>query len=75
MHKGEIEAAISELRIAIALNPDSAEVHFNLSSLLLLLGKYEEGWSEYEYRLDMNFLSRNQVRSRQFTKTNGPVRI
>merc|ERR1711964_794828 len=43
MHQGEIDAAITELRSAISLNPTSAEAHFNLSSLLLLSGNYQEG--------------------------------
>lgn len=36
---------------ALYLNPDNAETHRNLAITLLLQGKYEQGWLEYEWRL------------------------
>jgi tetratricopeptide (TPR) repeat protein len=35
---------------ALRLEPDSPRVHFNRALLLLLMGKFEEGWTEYEWR-------------------------
>jgi len=45
----EAEAA---LRQAIAIHPYYAEAHFNLSRVLLMQGKYAEGWQENEWRWD-----------------------
>ena len=45
----EAEAA---LRQAIAIHPHYAEAHFNLSRVLLMQGKYAEGWRENEWRWD-----------------------
>ncbi|MDR3438541.1 tetratricopeptide repeat protein [Telmatospirillum sp.] len=38
-------------RTAILLSNDHAEAHYNLGTTLLSLGRYEEGWPEYEWRL------------------------
>ncbi len=38
------------LRQALAANPDDAQLHWNLSLVLLQTGKFEEGWREYEWR-------------------------
>jgi len=45
----EAEAA---LRQAIAIHPHYAEAHFNLARVLLMQGKYAEGWQENEWRWD-----------------------
>jgi Flp pilus assembly protein TadD len=42
--------AIEAFRRAIALRPDFSEAHRTLSFILLLLGQYEEGWKEHEWR-------------------------
>lgn len=39
------------LRKALALYPDKPEIRWDLSLVLLELGKFEEGWKEYEWRL------------------------
>lgn len=39
------------LRKALALYPEKPEIHWDLSLVLLELGKFEEGWKEYEWRL------------------------
>lgn len=44
--------AESALRQAIAIHPHYAEAHFNLSRVLLMQGKYAEGWQENEWRWD-----------------------
>jgi tetratricopeptide (TPR) repeat protein len=38
-------------RHGIASHPGAARTHTNLGLLLLLQGRYEEGWREYEWRL------------------------
>jgi len=47
---GQIEEAVACYRRAIAWCPDFADAHLNLGIVLLLLGRYEEGWHEYEWR-------------------------
>jgi len=39
------------LRKVLKLYPEMPEIHWDLSLVLLELGKFEEGWSEYEWRL------------------------
>jgi Flp pilus assembly protein TadD len=48
--KGLLQEAIASYRRAIALAPNTCDAHWNLSQLLLLLGDYEQGWREYEWR-------------------------
>jgi tetratricopeptide (TPR) repeat protein len=43
--------AVQMYRRAIELKPDWAEAHFNLGLVHLLLGNFEEGWPEFEWRL------------------------
>ena len=45
---GQLEAAVDSCNQAIELQPDFAEAHWNLS--LALLGNFEDGWREYEWR-------------------------
>ena len=42
--------AETRFRRAIELRPDFAAAHHNLGLLLLLTGRYEEGWREHEWR-------------------------
>ncbi len=44
----EAEAAYRE---AVRCDPSHAWIHQNLGTHLLLVGKFEEGWQEYEWRL------------------------
>ncbi len=44
------EEAMSSYRKAISIDPNFAEAHWNLSLSLLLLGKWREGFREYEWR-------------------------
>jgi tetratricopeptide (TPR) repeat protein len=44
------EAALASYDRAIALKPDYAEACFNKSILLLLMGRFAEGWRLYEWR-------------------------
>ncbi|EDY21757.1 TPR repeat-containing protein [Chthoniobacter flavus Ellin428] len=46
---GHFAEAETCYRRAIALNPNFVDAHLNLGLLLLLHGRYEEGWREYEW--------------------------
>jgi hypothetical protein len=46
----QMEAAEDAAEAAIAHNPSSAVYHFHLAHTLLLQGKTERGWAEYEWR-------------------------
>lgn len=48
--KHHFDEAISQYKTAISLKPDFFLPHFNLGLLNLLLGNFEEGWKEYEWR-------------------------
>jgi tetratricopeptide (TPR) repeat protein len=47
---GLIADAEASYRQAATLSPDFAGAHTNLGLLLLLTGKYDEGWREYDWR-------------------------
>ena len=47
----DYDAALESYDEALALDPDSVDVNWNKSLLLLLQGNYEEGWPLYEWRL------------------------
>jgi tetratricopeptide (TPR) repeat protein len=42
--------ALASFDTALAIKPDYAEAHWNRSCLRLLLGNFEPGWKEYEWR-------------------------
>jgi tetratricopeptide (TPR) repeat protein len=44
------EKAVDSFRQALHLDPAYAKAHWNLSLALLLDGKFNEGWREYEWR-------------------------
>lgn len=46
-----LEEAVKYYRQAIAVAPNFAQAHYNLGLTLLQLGEYQEGWAEYEWRL------------------------
>ncbi len=52
---GNAEAALVSYRRAVQLDPDSPDLRFNLATLLLLLERWDEGWSGYEARLKTVF--------------------
>lgn len=47
---GKITEAENDCRKALTLDPSFAAAHWNLALNLLLLGRYQEGWREYEWR-------------------------
>jgi tetratricopeptide (TPR) repeat protein len=49
--KGELDDAIIAYRRAIQLKPDAADIHWDLAFLLLSMGRFAEGWEEFEWRL------------------------
>ncbi|MFO1361145.1 MAG: tetratricopeptide repeat protein [Burkholderiales bacterium] len=48
--RGHVGEAIERYRHALRLAPDFAEAHLNLALALLLSGRLQEGWGEYEWR-------------------------
>lgn len=50
----ETEQCIRAARRAIQLKPDMPEAHMRLGQTLLLTGKFEEGWNEYEWRYQIS---------------------
>ena len=51
LHKeGRLGESLAEFDEALRLEPSLAEAHFNRAMVLLLLGNFEEGWKEYEWR-------------------------
>ncbi|MCY1013930.1 tetratricopeptide repeat protein [Nannocystis pusilla] len=47
---GEPHEALACYRKALLLQPDDAELHMNVAFMQLLLGRFEDGWNEYEWR-------------------------
>lgn len=64
MEKGKIMEALEHYNRAIELDKDFYEARWNRSLVLLLLGKFEEGWKDYEYR----FKKEKPTDSRVFDK-------
>ena len=50
--QGDLEGAIASFRKALSINPHHPDIHFNLSCILLLSGDYDNGWKDYEWRLN-----------------------
>ncbi len=48
--EGHYNNAYEVLKKSIELNPYYDDAKFNLSQISLLIGKWEEGWDNYEYR-------------------------
>ena len=46
----QLDAAVASYGQAIALKPDYAEAYWNRSLVLLLLGHFDRGWEDYEWR-------------------------
>jgi tetratricopeptide (TPR) repeat protein len=49
---GDHERALQDLRAGIAANPGSGDIRFLLGEQLLTLGRYEEGWFQYLWRVN-----------------------
>ena len=48
--KKQFDLSIQSFQKCIEINPDYAEAHLNLGLCYLLVGDYENGWREYEWR-------------------------
>ena len=46
-----LDEALADYDKALAIKPNFADAHFSKSALLILVGRYLEGWSLYEWRL------------------------
>lgn len=46
----QLADALLDYRRTTALEPNSSEAHYNIAQLALLLGDFEAGWPEYEWR-------------------------
>ena len=55
---GEHEGAMQILRDGIAANPSSGDMRFRLGEQLLSLGRYEEGWFRYLWRINRHVFLR-----------------
>jgi hypothetical protein len=47
---GETAAALRRYAQAIEIKPDYADAHWNRAVTCLLIGRFEEGWEEFEWR-------------------------
>jgi tetratricopeptide (TPR) repeat protein len=47
---GEFQLAVSDYQDSVNLEPNNADMHFNLGMYQLLIGKFDTGWREYEWR-------------------------
>jgi tetratricopeptide (TPR) repeat protein len=48
--RGQLPEAIAAYRAALTVQPGYADAHFALGESLLLIGDFENGWPEYEWR-------------------------
>jgi tetratricopeptide (TPR) repeat protein len=53
--QGRFQEAIAAYSRAIELKPDSVEARCHLAELYLLLGDFERGWKEHEWRLPIAY--------------------
>ena len=60
--EGEYEKAMECQREAVRIRPDFPAAHLNLALILLLLGREEEGWEEYEWRSQCEGLPKHNFR-------------
>lgn len=49
--QGQHQQAFEYIKKALALKPNEPEIHYSFALLLLLMGHFEQGWQEYEWRL------------------------
>ena len=50
LRRKNLQEAIKYFNIGIDLDPGSVLAHYNKAEALLMLGQFEEGWKEYEWR-------------------------
>ena len=47
---GDLDKSIASYRRALEISPGFPEAHWNYAQVLLLKGRFEQGWIEYEWR-------------------------
>jgi tetratricopeptide (TPR) repeat protein len=57
LHQNLVSEAIDNYEKAIEYDPSLAPAHYSLSHALMLLGNYQRGWDEYEWRWRMQKIS------------------
>ncbi len=65
LHLGRLAESQSYLERALALQPDSADVHYNLGLTLLTAGNIREGFREYEGRWGIRQLGKRAAKFSQ----------
>jgi predicted O-linked N-acetylglucosamine transferase (SPINDLY family) len=60
--QGRLDEAIACYREALRLRPQHADAHLNRATAWLLIGNFEQGWPEFEWR----WKSRNDIPPRNF---------
>jgi len=50
---GHVNEALASYTKALLINPELADAHYNRGILRLLLGDFENGWADYEWRTDV----------------------
>jgi Flp pilus assembly protein TadD len=59
---GQLKEALANYDQAVRLNPEYAEVHRNRALLWLLMGDFDQGWPEYEWRWHCQEVTRPSFR-------------
>jgi FkbM family methyltransferase len=60
LDRRQLDEAEATLRAGLALAPEHAVLHFGLAELLLLAGRYREGWQEYVWRRQLSGFRRTE---------------
>lgn len=61
-----MEEALARFERSIQLKPDYADPHLNRSLVWLLMGRWKEGWDEYEWRWQLRTVRRRDFRQPQW---------
>jgi tetratricopeptide (TPR) repeat protein len=57
---GRLDESKAVLEEALKIDPDHAWCHFELSTLHLIKGEFEQGWKEHEWRLKLPHMKQTQ---------------
>ncbi|MHB1206118.1 MAG: tetratricopeptide repeat protein, partial [Rhodospirillaceae bacterium] len=67
---GDTATSEATYRTVLAGDPENAEAHYNLAWVLLLTGRWREGWEHYEWRWKLKYFS-SRIRGFQREAWNG----